>query len=167
MDSVHIRVRKDMKYKFHYQTEAADIWKLSMYGIYGSMLGMVNIIFTAAMLLLAVRFWPSVNIFIKILLIIAASLFTVVQPLAIYMRAKRQTETIHQDMEIGFDDKGIHVKTSAGNSDLKWSMIRGVTRKSSMIIIYTTDKHGFVLTNKTLGKQKEDFYKYVASKINK
>lgn len=165
MDSVHVRVGKDMKFKFHYQTEATDIWKLSMYGIYSSMLGMVNIIFTAAMFLLTVKFWSSENIFIKILLIIAASLFTVVQPLAIYMRAKRQTETFPQDMEIGFDDKGIHVITSAGNSDLKWSMIRGVTQKNSMIIIYTTDKHGFVLTNKTLGKQKEDFYKYAASKI--
>ncbi len=154
-----------MKYTFTYQTTAYDLWQLSMYGAYGSMVGVCNIIFTVAMLLLSTRFWGDVNIFIKILLIIAVCLFTVIQPLVIYMRAKRQAATISHHMEIGFDDNGIHVKIGNQNSNLKWHMIKGVSKKPSMIIIVLAAKHGFVLTNKVLGKQKEAFYNYVVSKI--
>ena len=156
---------RDMTYKFNYQTSAFELWQLSMYGTYGSMIGVCNIIFTAAMLLLAAKIWGDINSFIKILLIVGISLFTVIQPLAVYIRAKRQIATVPQDMEIGFDDNGIHVKTSNKYSDLKWSTVKGVTKKSSMIIIFTTAKHGFIISNKMLEKQKDDFYDYVVSKI--
>lgn len=154
-----------MRYKFVYQTTALDLWQLSMYQIYGSMVGVCNIIFTIAMLLLTIKFWEDVNIFIKILLIIAICLFTVIQPTVIYMRAKRQIATVTQDIEIGFDDKGIHVKTKNHNSDLKWNKIKGISKKPTMIIIFSTTKHGFILTNKVLGKQKAAFYDYVVSKV--
>lgn len=156
-----------MKYKFNYQTSAFELWQLSMYGIYGSMVGVCNIIFTVAMLLLSVKFWGSVNSILRILILVGIFLFTIIQPLAIYIRAKRQVSTVPQDMEIYFDDKGIHVKTLNQNSDLKWSTIKGVTRKPSMIIIFTTNKHGFIITNKMLGKEKDVFYNYVVSKIKK
>jgi hypothetical protein len=136
-----------------------------MFGIYGSIIGVCNIIFTVAILLLATKFWEDVSSFIKILLIISISLFTVIQPIAVYIRAKRQIATVPQDMEIGFDDNGIHIKTSNQNSDLKWSTIKGVIKKPSMIIIFTTMKHGFIITNKMLGKQKETFYDYIVSQI--
>ncbi len=156
-----------MKYKFTYQTTAFDIWQLSMYSTYGSMVGVCNIVFTVAMLLLSVKFWGDVNNFMRILLIIAICLFTVIQPVVVYMRAKRQVRTVPSDMEIGFDDKGIHVKTKDQSSDLKWNRIKGVSKKPSMIVIFSTTKHGFILTNKMLGKQKEEFYDYVNSKIQK
>lgn len=156
-----------MKYKFNYQTTAFDIWQLSMYGIYGSMVGVCNIIFTVAMLLLAVRFWGDVNSFMKILLILGICLFTIIQPAVVYKRGKRQVATVPDDMEIGFDDQGIHVKTEKQSSDLKWNTIKGVSKKPSMILIFSTDKHGFLLTNKMLGKEKEAFYDYVVSKIKK
>lgn len=156
-----------MKYKFTYQTTAFDLWQLSMYGTYGSMVGVCNIIFTVAMLLLTGKFWGDVSSFIKILFIMAICLFTVIQPAVVYMRGKRQVATVPQDMEIGFDDNGIHVKTENQNSDLKWNSIKGVSKKPSMIVIFTTTKHGFILTNKMLGKQKKAFYDYVVSKIEK
>ncbi|MEW9124953.1 MAG: YcxB family protein [Thermotaleaceae bacterium] len=156
-----------MKYTFIYRTTAFDLWQLSMYGIYGSMVGVCNIIFTVAMLLLSAKFWGDVNSFMKILFIIAISLFTVIQPAAIYMRAKRQALAVSQDVELSFDDSGIHINTDKQNSDLKWNTIKGVSKKPSMIVIFSTTKHGFVLTNKVLGKQKEAFYDYVVSRIKR
>ena len=156
-----------MKYLFAYRTTAFDLWQLSMYGIYSSMAGVCNIIFTVAMLLLSAKFWGDTNNFVKIILIIATCLFTVIQPSVIYVRAKKQAATVPHDMEIGFDDQGIHVKAGNQNSDLKWNTIKGVSKKPSMIVIFSTAKHGFVLTNKILGKQKEALYDYIVSKIQK
>ncbi|MFT9495062.1 YcxB family protein [Anaerosolibacter sp.] len=156
-----------MKYKFTYQTTAFDLWQLSMYGIYGSMVGVCNFIFTVAMILLSAKFWGDANGFMKIFFIVATCLFTVIQPAVVYMRAKRQVAAVPHDMEIGFDDQGIHVRTEKQSSDLKWSTIKGVSKKPSMIVIFSTAKHGFVLTNKVLGKEKEAFYNFVVSKIQK
>ncbi|MDF2615517.1 MAG: hypothetical protein K0Q47_172 [Sedimentibacter sp.] len=156
-----------MKYKFIYETKAFDLWKLSMYGVYGSMVGIFNIIFSISMVLLTAKFWQEVNIFIKVLLIFAVSLFTVIQPVAVYMRAKRHIATVPQDMEISFDDNGIYIKTKNENSELKWSAIKGAFKKQNMIVILTTNKHGFIIKNDMLGTEKEDFYKYVVSKIKK
>jgi len=156
-----------MKYKFVYETKAFDLWKLSMYGVYGSMVGVFNIIFTIAMVLLTAKFWGEVNIFIKILLIIAVSLFTVIQPTAVYMRAKRHMATVPQDMEIGFDDNGIYINTKNENSELKWTTIKGVFKKQNMIVIFTSSKHGLMITNQMLGPEKEEFYQYLVSKVKK
>lgn len=156
-----------MKYKFIYKTTAFDLWQLSMYNTYASMVGSVNIIFTAAMLLLTVKFWGDANSLVKILLIMAIGLFTVIQPTIVYLRAKRQAAAVSGDMEIGFDDSGIHVETENKTSDLRWNRIKGVSKKTGMIVIFSTAKHGFILTNKVLGKEKEAFYEYVVSKIQK
>ncbi|NCC78298.1 MAG: YcxB family protein, partial [Clostridia bacterium] len=77
-----------MKFLFNYETKASDLWQLSMYGIYKSMVGLVNVIFTAAMVLLTAKYWSEVNWYLKGLLILGLSLFTVIQPLLIYRRAK-------------------------------------------------------------------------------
>lgn len=156
-----------MEYKFTYKTTAFDLWQLSMYSIYGSMVGVCNIIFTVAMLLLTAKFWVDVNTLIKIFLIIATCLFTIIQPLVVYMRAKKQAVTLPQELQLGFDDHGVHVKSGNQSSDLKWNAIKGVSKKPTMIIVFSSTKHGFVLTNKVLGNQKEAFYDYLMSKIRK
>lgn len=154
-----------MKYKFDYKISAFELWQLSMHGIYGSMVGVTNIIFTVAMLLLGVRFWNSVNSFLRVLILIGISLFTVIQPTIVYLRSKKQLEAIPKDMEIGFDNSGIHVITLNEKEDIKWSSVKGVVKKSNMIIILTTAKHGFIITDKMLGCQKEEFYHFLNSKI--
>lgn len=154
-----------MKYKFDYKPSAIDLWKLSMYGIYGSMVGVVNIIFTIAMILLSVKFWDSVNIFFKIILIFATSLFVFLQPMSIYLKAKKQVENTPSDMEMGFDSKGIHIKTLKESSITKWSNVKGITKKFNMIIIFITENQGFIITDEMIGDQKQDFYNYIVSKI--
>ncbi|PHV69795.1 hypothetical protein CS063_13845 [Sporanaerobium hydrogeniformans] len=156
-----------MKYKFSYQTTPFDFWQLSMYYTYGSIVGVCNILFTVAMFILTLKFWSNVNDFVKILLIIACSLFTVIQPLVVYRKAKKQVATLPKDMEIGFDERGIHVKAGNQSSYLKWNTIKRISKKPSMLVIFSNTTHGFILTNKTLGKQKEEFYTYVVSKMKK
>ncbi len=156
-----------MNYRFNYKTTAFDFWQLSMYYTYGSIVGMCNIIFTVAMILLAVKFWGDINTVVRILLVLACCLFTVVQPLVIYLRARKQVSTLPTDMAIVFDDAGVHVETGNQISHLKWKAIKRVAKKPTMIVVFSTTTHGFLLTNKALGDQKEEFYAYLVSKIKK
>lgn len=153
-----------MKYKFIYKNTPFDLWQLSMYFTYGSIVGVCNLIFTVAIILLSFKIWGDAGSFVRMLLLFACCLFPIIQPLGIYARAKKQAAA-SKEMELGFDDAGIHVKTGNAVSDLDWKLIKKVSRKPNMIVIFSTTTHGFVLTNRVLGKQSESLYRYVVSKM--
>lgn len=154
-----------MSYKVTYQTTAFDLWKLAMWQMYTSIIGMCNLLFTFAMIGLSIKFWGDMNSLIKIVMMVASSLFTVIQPLAIYKRARKQTDALSNNMTMVFDDQGIHINNHTKRSHIEWRKVRGVSKKANMIIIFSTTTQGFILTNKMLGQEKEAFYHYVTSKI--
>jgi hypothetical protein len=160
-------MRKYMKYQFTINTTASDLWQLSMYGIYGSIVGATNTAFTAAMILLTVRFFSNVHIILKCLLILACCLFPIIQPLLVYIRARKQVKNVPKDVNLGFDDQGIHVNIGDQKSDIDWNNVTGITKKPTLMVIYTSARHGYVLTNKVLGDQKKAFYNYICSKLEK
>jgi hypothetical protein len=157
---------KDMKFTFKYSTKAMDLWKLSMYGIYGSMVGLVNIIFTIALILLTAKYWMQVNIMFKILLIMGVGLFTFIQPLLVYLKAKKQVKKIPDPIELSFNNQGVHIHSEKEASHLEWKSIKGITKKPGMLILIASSRHGFILTDDVLGAQKDEFYHYVLSKIS-
>lgn len=138
-----------------------------MYGIYRSTVGLVNVIFTVAMIVLAVRYFQDANWIYRILMILGLSLFTVIQPIVIYSRAKKQLSGMSRDMEIGFDDYGVHVRSDKEKSSIKWKNIKGIAKQPTLVIVYSSATHGFILTNKVLGKEREAFYRYVISKLKR
>lgn len=154
-----------MRYKFRFKTTAADIWQLAMYHIYGSMVGLCNIIFTAAMILLSVSYWHTVSLPLRLLMIAGCLLFSVLQPLFIYLRASRQAAGIAGEVELGFDDGGVRIKSGKDSLTLSWKQIKRVSRKPTLLIIYTDTKHGFILNNRTLGTDRDAFYQYLLAKM--
>lgn len=156
-----------MKFQYTYRTTALELWKLSMYYTYGSMVGVCNIIFTFAVLALMVSRWDESGTGFRALLLFGVCLFTVIQPLAVYIRAKKQTAGITQDTTVSFNDEGIHIKVGGQFSNIKWAAVRKISRKPTMMIIFSDSTHGFLLTDRVLGEEKEAFYRYVVSKIEK
>ena len=156
-----------MKYQFTYKSRAIDLWQLSMYGLYRSMVGVINIIFTVSMIMLSVRFWGPSTIYLRALLLVGMGLFTVVQPLLIYGRAKKQLAKTSTEITLTIDDQWVQVETDNKKSNLKWKTIKGISKKPTLIILYTTPTHGFILTNKVLGREKEAFYNDVVKKLRK
>lgn len=154
-----------MKYQFTQKTTASVIWQMSMYGIYGSILGMTNVVFTAAMVLLTIRFFSESHIVLKCLLLLSICIFPVFQPIVIYLRAKKQAGNLTQEVHLTFDDQGVHVAVDGQNSDIDWGSVRGIAKKPTLLIIFTSSQHGYVLSNEVLGDQKEVFYRDIVSKI--
>lgn len=154
----------NMQYQYTYRTTAFELWQLSMYYTYGSMVGMCNIIFTFAMAALMVSRWNASGVIMKILLIFGLSLFTVIQPCIVYRRAKKQAAGIEQDTTVCFDDSGVHITVGQEKSDIRWGSIKKISKKPTMFVLFSDTTHGFVLTDRVLGKEKKAFYLYVTSK---
>lgn len=154
-----------MKFKYNYRTNAFELWQLSMYYIYGSIAGVCNIIFTMAMCVLTFSKWKDFAEYWHFLLILGCLFFPLIQPLIIYKRAQEQAKNEIQDMEISFSDRGISVTIGEQNSEIKWNTVKGIIKKPTMIILVSGSKYGFVLSNRVLGEEREEFYQYVDSKI--
>ena len=154
-----------MRYTYTYRTTARDLWQLSMYYIYGSLAGLCNIIFTVAAFALGFSRWDQAQGLMRCLIVLGCCLFTVIQPLMIYVKAKKQTAGITQYTQVTIDDNGLHIRVGNDTSDLPWNSVKRISRKPAMIIVFSDTTHGFVFTNRVLGNEKEEFYRYAASKV--
>lgn len=155
-----------MKYRFKNEVTAMDFWGLVMRRTYRSTAGVCNLVFTAAMFVLVFRFWSTASDMYKGLMLIGCILFPVIQPLVIYGKARKQAAALPKGMELGFDERGLHVKTQDAASDIPWSDIRNIVREFHMIVIFSDNIHGYILTDRMLGEQKQEFYEYIISRAN-
>lgn len=153
-----------MTYQFKSDVKALDLWILTMRRTYRSMAGICNLVFTVAMILLTVKFWEQSGDVLQVILLFACLLFPVIQPIGIYLKAKGQTRALPKDMELQFDEGGLHVTVGTGHEDIQWNQIRAV-KELNMIIIFSGARHGYMLTNRVLGEEKEAFFAFVTSKI--
>ena len=154
-----------MRYKYTYRTTARDLWQLSMYYIYGSLAGLCNIIFTVAAFALGFSRWDQAQGIVRCLIVLGCCLFTVIQPLMIYAKAKKQAAGIAQDTQVSIDDNGLYIRVGDDTSQLPWKSVKRISRKPAMIIIFSDTTHGFIFTNSVLGNEKEEFYRYASSKV--
>ena len=154
-----------MRYKYTYRTTARDLWQLSMYYIYGSLPGLCNIIFTVAAFALGFSRWDQAQGIVRCLIVLGCCLFTVIQPLMIYAKAKKQAAGITQDTQVSIDDNGLYIRVGDDTSQLPWKSVKRISRKPAMIIIFSDTTHGFIFTNRVLGNEKEEFYRYASSKV--
>lgn len=155
-----------MKYKYICDVKALDLWKKAMKKNYRSIVGIVNIVFTVAMVLLTIRFYGSTNDLIRCFLILGCILFPVIQPLSIYGMSVKQLEDMPKDMELAFDDGGMHVSIGHKREDIRWKRLTNAIRLKDMIVIMSDDRHGYMLTNRVLGKEKDEFFSFLCEKIN-
>lgn len=155
-----------MKYQFKNEVTAMDFWRLVMRRTYRSTAGVCNLVFTAAMFVLVFRFWNTASDFYKGLMLLGCLLFPVIQPIVIYGKSKKQAAALPEGMELLFDERGLHVKTRDAASDIPWSNIRNVVKEAHMIAVFSDNVHGYILTDKMLGGQKQEFYEYVLAKAN-
>ena len=139
-----------MRYQYQCKIRPVDFWILSMRRTYRSMVGVCNIVFGVAMLLLTIRFWSQVNDVVQTLLFLACLLVPVVQPLGVYLKSKAQVSMIPQGTELTFDDYGIHVTLGSEREFIRWNKVRGIRKEGSMIIVYTDANHGYMLTKRVL-----------------
>lgn len=155
-----------MSYKYEVKIKAADFWRVSMYRTYHSFIGVCNIVFGIAMVLLTLRFWNQANDVIQALLFVACLLIPVIQPVGVYLKARSQVLLIPQGTELIFAEDGIHVSLNGKRELVPWNKVKKVVKEAGMVIIFTDAVHGYMLTDRVLGSDKKEFYNYVKAHIN-
>lgn len=154
-----------MEFRFKNDTRPMDVWILSMSRTYRSLVGMCNIVFTGAIIAATYHFWNKTNDIFEVLLLFGCMLFTVIQPALVYLRAKIQVAGIPKDMELFFDEKGLHVTVGTQQESIPWKKIKGAVKERNMVIVRSDAQHGYILTNRSMGDKREAFLDFLQQKM--
>lgn len=154
-----------MTYEYKCEVTAFDYWKLTMRQTYRSMAGMCNLVFTAAMILLAAKFWNQSGNFTQAVMLFGCLLFPVIQPIGIYMKSKAQAAAVPKDVTLKFDDSGLFVTAGTKHEHIRWEKIKKVVREPGMVVVFSDARHGYLLMNRVLGEEKDAFLAFAESKI--
>ena len=135
-----------MNYEFKYKNTAFELFKLYFFFLYSSLAGIVNIIFTVAMIVLIYSKWNVATGLLRVVLVIAVLFFVLFQPVIMYNKARVNAKEL---------------KGEGKREYIDWKKIRAGKRFPQMLIIFTDNTNGYILTKRIVG----DNYKKVFDDI--
>ena len=153
-----------MEYKYRYQVQPSDLWQLQMYYTYSSYLAIINVIFIISSIALLYALWGTSPWWLRIMLLLFLSLFTVIQPTGVYLRAKKSLKENHDTLELTLNEQGIEVVVGDQKEFKNWAQVQGILLKPTLVAIYTDKNHGYILTNRILKDPKKQFRAFVKTK---
>lgn len=153
-----------MNYRFQSKITAWDCFVSTMRHTYKSVAGVINIVFTAAFIGLAVRFLGTAKPLEASLILIGCFWFPVIIPFATYIRHKNSLKNMPEDLVLSFDDKGMSVTLDGKREDIPWKKLERIAIEPNMVIIYSDKTHGYMLSNKNMGRDREQFLLYLKQK---
>lgn len=151
-----------MEFAFRYRVRPENLVVLALVNVYRSMAGVVNIVFTASMILTAYRFWAEISLPLRALVAAGILLFPLFQPLVIYLRSRRIVSRMPEGMEMRIDGKGIAVTAGENRSRIAFAEIKSVARFRGMLILYARTGQGFILNRETLAGKDRELYEFLA-----
>lgn len=101
----------------------------------------------------------------KILIVIGLSLFTIIQPLAFWINAKKSIDPNMPETELVFDENEMTIKVNNHIQKINYSNIIKVVNKPNLLIIQPDEKHIYILPGRVLLDEKKQLFEYLKTKI--
>ena len=154
-----------MNYRYQCRIRAIDLWLLSMYHTYHSMVGVCNLVFGVSMIALTLRFWDQAGDVMQAALLLLCLVIPVLQPVCVYLAARARAAAAPQGADLTFMEDGIHVEFNGRRELIRWAQVRRATKAPNMVILLIGAGSGYMLTNRVLGKDKKRFYEDVRAHV--
>ncbi len=112
---------------------------------------------------------PDVNPAFLVALLVIGLLFTVVQPLMLYSKAKKQVkvnEAINASLEYNISKSGIKVTQGEQSAFTTWDEIVKVTSTKNLVMLYTSRVNAYVIPKKDLKEGISELKKIIQDNCN-
>ncbi len=160
---------QEKEIRFCIRIAVRDLWRFSMYHANKGYLGFFNVLFTLAALFLLFFQGEQMNLTQRFLLVVCALLFTVWQPMLLWIKAGRQAaqKGMKEPVNMIFSDGGIRVEQGEESLELAWEDVRRVKRIPGELIIYTDRIHAYLLPDASVGDRREELAELLRAKLPK
>lgn len=146
--------------------EAKDLWKFSMYHANRGFQGLFNIGFSVVWLGLLIADFSKLDTAKRLLFLVLALTFSVIQPAILYLKAAKQarTEGIQKGIRLGFSEEGFEVAQGEISGQLTWDEVYKTKFLKDMVIVYSTSMRGYLIPKRFWGEQKESWFALLKAK---
>lgn len=124
---------------------------------YRSFSGILGILVSVGVLVVLFTQWEKLAVNHRVLYILVASAFTIVNPLMLAFKAFRQLKlspSYKKPLEYTFGDDGITISQGEVSQHMGWDKICRILMTGKILVVYTSRVHAFVLPLSELGKDR-------------
>ena len=154
-----------MDYRFQVKATPFDFFRMSMKKTYRSPLGICNIVFFIAAVLLTVKFFGNAGPLAQAAMVFMCLIIPVIQPLGVYLRSKNYALAIPKGMTLETCEHGILVRVGELSDLVGWNKISKVIDTGDCVILKLSGGTGYFLFNRVLGDRKKKFIDYINRQI--
>lgn len=144
----------DNEMRFSVVTKVMDLYDFLLNHMYRSFRGLIGIGISIAALVLLINGGGQGDNFRIVMLVIIAALFTVIQPIQLFMKAAQRVK-LNADAEVPLfyvvNKEGIHVKQKEEEMTLPWENVVKIKRTPRSLLIYSSSIHAFIIPKSVLG----------------
>lgn len=142
--------------KFSYQTKVSDMYRFLMQFSYHGIRGIINLVISIGALVLLFTGAAGGEVFNKVLLILIAALFTIIQPILLYYKAAKQvklTPMFQQPLDYVINDRGITVRLKEEEMVLAWEDIYKIVETKKDFYFYMSFNRAHILPKEVYVEQ--------------
>lgn len=160
----------DKKVTLKVELKVADMYEFLLRHAYTSVVGLVGVgISLIALVVLLLNFSNS-DLQQRILLIVIASLFTIVNPIQLRLKARQQVSLnpmFKIPLEYEFTNAGVIVRQNEQQNELTWKDVYKVVETKRLVILYFSKATGFILPKEQMGDQKDTLLSMISDNVDK
>ncbi len=155
-----------MEFRFKYQVRPESLWLLSMHNMYKSMVGLVNIIFTVSMVLLAFRFWPELRLSLKLAVAAGILLFPLFQPLFLFLRSRKIVSRLPGDLEMIINAEGLVITSGESRSVIAYADLKSILRLRGMLVLSAKSGQTYILGKVILEDKEQSLFDFLSKNMS-
>lgn len=155
-----------MEFKYQYKVRVSDLWQMYMYYAYSSYLKIISPAVTVLFLVLTMVLWEKTGAVVHYILLFLTMFFPVIQPAIVWGNSARQLKKRAPKLEIIIREGGLYITSGVERDRKKWSQVKQVLVKPTLIAIYVDNNLGYVLTNRVLGKTRKELLGFLKEHLS-
>ena len=153
---------------FDAKLSAGELYAFSMRHTYRSMSGIFGLIISFASFVVCAVRYKYLDKTAVMALIIICLIFTVIQPVMLWSKAKaqvRKNKSINATLHYTINDDGITVSQGEQEAKVKWYQIRKTVMAKNAIYVYMSPVRAFIFTKNQCGEDFPDLVKNIQKKV--
>lgn len=147
-----------------------DLYHFLMRHFYTSFSGIFGLVLSFVALIVFILSIGKREPFQLLILIVMASLFTIVQPLQMMQKASSQIKrnpVFQKPLHYVVNTQGISVSQNGESSTIEWKEIRKILETKKAFLVYMTSLNASVIPMEQIGEEKENFRNLVKENMQK
>lgn len=155
---------------FNIDLKINDLYAFTMRHTYYSISGAFSLLISFGSLIACAVMFSTLSNSTRVVLLIVGLLFTVVQPIMLYLKCKKQikvNESINAPLQYILSDDGICICQKDNSAEVKWYEIRKVVYAKKGIYLYMSPIRAFIFPEDQCGKDYPKIKSMVAEQVSK